>query len=108
MRLIDAERKMRLIDADVLIEQLERKYSKLKIRYDSMSVLESEQLVKCSDMMQNVLATIDMIEEQPTVLYPKKGKWKHISDLNFMCSECGWIEEWSRYCPNCGARMEDE
>ena len=36
------------------------------------------------------------------------GKWKHISDLNFMCSECEWIEEWSRYCPNCGARMEDD
>ena len=37
-----------------------------------------------------------------------RGKWKHISDLNFMCSECGWIEEWSRYCPNCGADMESK
>lgn len=48
----------------------------------------------------------DIIEDAPTA-YPKKGKWKHISDLNFMCSECGWIEKWSRYCPNCGARMEE-
>lgn len=63
----------------------------------------------------------DKLNELPTV-EPRKGKWKcemrHYCDNSgefdykyIYCSECGeqrrigWSE--AKYCPNCGARMED-
>ena len=42
---------------------------------------------------------------------PKRGKWgKYLKEgLKWKCSECGsrYTVTWS-YCPNCGARMEEE
>lgn len=47
----------------------------------------------------------------------KVGKWKCSDDMyeTAICSVCGWdttepcehIRLWFKYCPNCGARMED-
>lgn len=43
--------------------------------------------------------------------YPKKGKWRPLADGWAYCSVCVNLERaaglrW-RYCPNCGARMEE-
>lgn len=55
------------------------------------------------------------IDDMPTVDPVKHGRWvEHDSSIKDVpteaCSECG---EWSygyneKYCPNCGARMDDE
>lgn len=42
----------------------------------------------------------------------KVGKWMHDADGHVWCYECGFGKERSderpyRYCPNCGARMEN-
>ena len=48
---------------------------------------------------------------------PKTGHWielqypitDSVSSYRNKCSECGEIVEWtSNYCPNCGAKMEEE
>lgn len=40
----------------------------------------------------------------------KHGRWKHISFLTVECSECkAQIHdlEYSNFCPNCGAKMDE-
>lgn len=82
---------MRLIDADELIETAHR------IRLDSRERIEQ------------------MIESAPTIEPEQKhGRWevKYISDFRFCvyCSVCGERQthgEKTNYCPNCGARMEE-
>lgn len=64
---------------------------------------------------------IGVIEEQPTIEERKTGRWIWDSLVCtsggsygvLRCSECGYYYErvgfWPRrYCPNCGARMEDK
>ena len=60
---------------------------------------------------------VDDIEDLPPVTPERpKGEWKKISvqagayvKERFKCSECGNEELWmSRYCPECGARMDGE
>lgn len=39
----------------------------------------------------------------------KVGKWAEDVDGAYICSACGCYDyEASKYCPNCGAKMEDE
>lgn len=66
-----------------------------------------------------------VISEQPTVETEpvKHGKWKWLSctydrvpcEKEYLCSECnhktvthGDGLPWEKYCPNCGARMDEE
>lgn len=81
----------RLIDADVMLEELKDK-----------EVVIAQQNIA------------DWIDEQPTVdAEPVRyGKWiaQDETRTKFMCSECnaknyGGHE---KYCPNCGARMDGE
>ena len=52
------------------------------------------------------------IEELPSVAQPPKiGLWIKMGEgfTPYKCSECGAIEfKQSKYCPNCGAKMEVE
>lgn len=62
----------------------------------------------------------DIIKDLPSAeLERKKGRWiKHIDDLfpeesTEECSECHemqfiWYGKCDKYCPNCGAKMENE
>ena len=89
---------MRLIDADELEKN---RYTHL-IRFWEGKVIDS---VKLSDV-----PTINL--ERP------KGKWEQWGDTDcWMCSECKYeavlfdftpAELDMHYCPNCGAKMEDE
>lgn len=52
------------------------------------------------------------IDEQPTI-DAKQGEWMSYSPCTCICSVCSFIvSDWFvskfRYCPNCGARMDEE
>ena len=95
---------MRLIDADLLKEDLSRFY-------------------------EGIMPARDLIDSQPTVEPErKKGKWqpyKHGDDTWHQCSACGvadryinivkrdghldyWMVCKRNFCPNCGADMRGE
>ena len=83
---------MRLIDADVLIEEFEPLH-----RHDWYTPW-----------------IIGKIEEAPTIeaVPVKHGKWTSQNEGRtlFMCSQCGTKNHGGheRFCPNCGARMDGE
>lgn len=47
---------------------------------------------------------INALKEQKTGHWIYKNNWYS----NYECSECGCLNGYSKYCPNCGARMERE
>ena len=94
---------MRLIDADRLLEILEREevyHSDLPQRADGVR-----------DAIMDVISapTVDAV---PVV----HGRWNCSDDLyeSAICSCCGWdttepwghIKNWFQFCPNCGAKMD--
>lgn len=89
---------MRLIDAGLLREMI------LDLRY---RLDENDQLLV---PLRDVLKRIDSVQ---TVEPMKHGKWiKAIIKDRVRCSACRYeipIEyEPKRYCPNCGAKMEEK
>ena len=56
---------------------------------------------------------LDVLEELPSA--ERRGRWEFNIDDNrwswdnpYMCDQCGeWAEKAFKFCPNCGARMED-
>ena len=54
---------------------------------------------------------VSVIESIPTVdaVEVKHGRWYDKGSLSCRCSECGCKNtKESRYCPNCGAKMDGE
>ena len=63
---------------------------------------------------QIALDIADWIErkrnDEPSIDAVKHGRWKYISFLTVECSECkAQIHdlEYSNFCPNCGAKMDE-
>lgn len=89
---------MRLIDADNVIEEL-------------------LPITRCGNVTGNVVAScIVAIKNAPTIdAEPvRRGHWidRHVTDFGVAEEFCGICEEWSvgwhkRYCPNCGAKMDE-
>lgn len=88
---------MRLIDADVMIKDLQA----MQRQFDAIAI----------DGM------IRGIEKQPTIEAEpvRHGKWVYGDDVDIQCSECGkdamsdWMkytQVYSPYCPWCGAKMD--
>ena len=108
-----SERSIHLIDRDELLRNIE---ADIDI---SVTGVRNMEAVKCC--LQNIL---DDVKESPVVdaLPVRHGKWIDCKSSEHMkCSVCGerapiyWDEEnmsyceWlSEYCPNCGARMDEE
>lgn len=87
---------MRLIDADALIEHLQK---------DPLFPLVEK------------YGLTGVIETRPTIDPVKHGRWirewdmrGNISDVVWSCSLCGKPKQWytTNYCPNCGAKMDRE
>ena len=101
---------MRLIDADVLIEEFKKWLPK-----------EGSEWLQCDiHPLENLsVSAILTIEEQPTVeaVPVVHGKWIDIREFSkdvpkCKCSICGYIhiglESDSNFCPNCGADMREK
>ncbi len=89
---------MRMIDADELIEGIKAK---------CIDDYEGE----CSECKERLLK---WIESAPII---KVEPWRHVPGMNSKCSECGRyfpVREFEskpfdiNYCPNFGAKMEEE
>ena len=82
---------MRLIDADVLEREL----------FDANWVLDNDE-----HMVQEILCTQPVIDVAPVVY----AHWKYntfMYENDWHCSHCdGWVDEPTKYCPNCGAKMD--
>lgn len=106
----------RLIDADALEQILSN-----NITDDRGGYLTMQEVVN----NEAIVDTMQLIHEQPTIdtVPVKHGKWKWLSctydrvpcEKEYLCSECqhktvthGDGLPWEKYCPNCGARMDEE
>ena len=88
-----------------MAEYIEREA--LKAEFDCMSVyVENELYLRLLDVgkfFQSIPAA-DVVEV-------KHGKWvSHDFEVTFSCSKCDFTTDFhlSKYCPNCGARMDGE
>ena len=110
---------MRLIDADVIKCETQRLASNLENMAESMGG-QGLLCKRLNDLAEGVQRGIDMLNEQPTIEERKTGKW--IKDDHFLkCPICeqtqyaveayDWEDgKWTcflKYCPNCGAKLED-
>ena len=121
---------MRLIDADALMDEMFERYCKECDKRKGIKNGKYRIIYEVGDAPCRACEIDDMkseLEEAPTI-EPKRGKWIKMSDADGMyycCSECGeeLYREWSfdrefdlfpkkrtiektRFCPNCGARMD--
>lgn len=92
----------RLIDADALTDELIKGIEADKDKSIQTSFVKSVCMIICK-----------AIDEQPTIdAEPvRHGKWIEypIADGMNQCSVCGVLRFGeSNYCPNCGARMDEE
>lgn len=98
---------MRLIDADVLIENL-KNYAK-----------EDEQkggvMIACGSFVQGLAVACKLADTAEVVDPVKHGHWmesKCLDDCFWVCSCCKFPSQATAanklyvYCPNCGAKME--
>ena len=72
--------------------------------------------------MMSMYEIADMIEDEPTVDPVRHGKWfelverkhdtytdEYFDEVYYNCLECDYASDWkSPYCPNCGAKMDQE
>ena len=83
-------------------------------------LIDADALIKwcvyCADddiIRVNRQVMIYMLEHAPTIDPVKHGRWKRADAYSNMiiCDECGepfqQKEHWN-YCPNCGAKMDEE
>lgn len=94
---------MRLIDADALLKELKKSCEYHAENSREFSLLQRD---------------IIIVQEQPTIdaVPIRHGKWvfNPIDAFEAMfakpkCSECGFESaDGGNYCPNCGARMDEE
>ena len=94
----------RLIDADSLQAQLERKKAGVaNQRY-------TEGWNDCMMRVKSMVSTAPTIDTMPVV----HGRWEHLRADEWCCSACGfvistegsWEKPTKKYCEDCGAKMD--
>ena len=86
---------MRLIDADALKAKLEKKTDMNDPRWSFDSI-----------MLAKIM--ISILDKAPTVEERKHGHWEDIDLDTSVCSVCKKPQEYeTKYCPECGAKMEN-
>ena len=87
---------MRLIDADAVLKELKKSCEYHAENSRELSLLQRD---------------IIIVQEQPTVdaVPVRHGRWT-VTPVFIKCSECGesFMLIPQNYCPNCGARMDEE
>lgn len=93
---------MRLIDADALPEmEIER--------CDTTDAFEIKAKVAGRNHMRKIINDAPTLDVMPVI----HGEWFRVDEYIFgepwECSNCETTNSWrSRYCPNCGAKMDGE
>lgn len=111
---------MRCIDADALVAKMNLAIAMLK---RTMKNFDIEDDPECQMELKAYQDIRDGIKEEPTIEPErKKGEWNFIGNQMFECSECGTCytqsqfyqmrvrisdAEFPKFCPNCGAKMEE-
>ena len=91
---------MRLIDADVLKNKI-LECSKNCFSYGAYGEYYNGKETA-------YLNVADLIDEAPTVEERKHGHWEDIDLDTSVCSVCKKPQEYeTKYCPECGAKMEN-
>ena len=91
----------RYIDADELIRTIHDEWDDVLVWDESGRTT--------ADEFERLVESAPIIE-----LERKKGKWiKHEDSNEISCSQCGYrvivlLNSYWKYCPNCGARMDEE
>ena len=70
-------------------------------------LISREQALNAVEWDTEAYTAINML---PSIDAVKHGRWKYISFLTVECSECkAQIHdlEYSNFCPNCGAKMDE-
>lgn len=90
---------MRLIDADALVSALNK--GRLK-----------EQTGRAVPFNAGVAFALTMVEYAQTIDQVRHGRWEVIDEAEprrYGCSICRMISWYmDNYCPNCGAKMDEE
>ena len=80
-------------------------------------ILKSAVMIDDRGIQTGYEIAIELIKKQPTIdAEPvRHGKWMPREEgkvypfwERYTCSECGEHSDDKRYCPNCGARMDEE
>ena len=101
---------MRPIDADALVEHLERMSNNYTEIYERLKAGDQSKAVIYGKFTAIVETMID-VKRMPTLDYApvRHGELNHIEFLTCQCSECKRIFHelpCENYCPNCGAKMD--
>lgn len=89
---------MELIDKNALVEYLERMGNEIYAGNDEYFIGQKAGLMK----VVGVIMTFPTVEER------KHGHWEDIDLDTSVCSVCKKPQEYeTKYCPNCGAKMEN-
>ena len=93
----------RLIDADAVLERIERDCD-ARCPYKDYKEPVRSKMCKCCELGDARM----YVEDAPTVDTKRHGHWDS-RQLVYECSECGHMGYSDmNYCPNCGALMDEE
>ena len=103
---------MRLIDADALLDAISVHLERIEQEIDDAPTIDHAATIEKPVYLDTKEVT-KMVIEKLAAGTVKHGRWEPLYDNVWECSECEQTEQFaeniestSRYCPNCGARMD--
>lgn len=105
---------MRLIDADAYkAEMKQRQDACAEWRDEAKACCDTELFVRADGALSAFIEAKLTLDKMPTIdaVPVVHGRWEPYSvrDCLYICSECNCIPRGkTRYCPNCGAKMNLE